>query len=190
MNEQTVQKSGTGAGARQACSLNVNDLSVTAANGFRFRPGKSVLAGLAREIRANSVSNLAFSGEVRAASPEEWLLRGHLGATVKQQCVVSLEDVTTRIDVAVERRFLADMERVYPGVECPVPEDDTVEPLTSAIDLYGLAREVLLLELPTYPRSDDAVFPEGADPSSQPDRDSGGSRPFAVLSEFRGRLAR
>ena len=188
MNEQTVHKSGTG--AHQASSLNVNDLSVTAANGFRFRPGKSVLAGLAKEIRVNSVSNLAFSGEVRAASPDEWLLRGRLGATIKQQCVVSLNDVTPRIDVAVERRFLADMDRVYPGVECPVPEDDTVEPLTSTIDLYGLAREVLILEMPTYPRTDDAVFPEGADPSSLPDRDSSGSRPFAVLSELRGRLAR
>ena len=189
MNEQSVHQSGTEAGAHKARSLNVRDLSTTAANGFRFRPGKSVLAELAREIRANSVSNLAFCGDVRAVSPDEWLLRGRLGATVRQQCVISLDDVATRINVAVERRFLADMDRVYPGLECPVPEDDTVEPLTSSIDLYGLAREVLLLELPTYPRIDDAVVPEGVDPSPLPDRDNGGSRPFAVLSEFRGRMA-
>ena len=189
MNEQSIHQSGTEAVVRKVRSLNVKDLSTTATNGFRFRPGKSVLAELAREIRANSVSNLVFRGEVRAASPEEWLLHGHLGATVRQQCVISLEEVKTRIDVAVERRFLADMDRVYPGLECPVPEDDTVEPLASNIDLYGLAKEVLLLELPTYPRVDDAVVPEGVDPSPLPDRDNGGSQPFAVLSEFRGRLA-
>lgn len=189
MNEKPVHQSGTEAGVSKVRSLNVKDLSTTAPNGFRFRPGKSALAELAREIRANSVTNLAFRGEVRAASPDEWLLRGRLGATVRQQCVISLDNVTTRIDVAVERRFLADMDRVYPGLECPVPEDDTVEPLAHAIDLYGLAREVLLLELPTYPRNDDAVVPEGVDPSPLPGRDKGGSRPFAVLSEFRGRMA-
>lgn len=189
MNEQPVHQSGTEAGVRKVCLLTVRDLSTTAANGFRFRPGKSVLAELAKEIRANTVSNLTFCGEVRAVSPDEWLLHGRLGATVRQQCVISLDDVTTRIDVAVERRFLADMDRVYPGLECPVPEDDTVEPLASTIDLYGLAREVLLLELPTYPRTDDAVVPQGVDPSPLPDRDNGNSRPFAVLSEFRGRMA-
>ena len=189
MNEQSVHLSGTAAGARKTRSLNVTDLSTTAANGVRFRPGKSVLAELAREIRANSVSNLAFCGEVRAVSPDEWLLHGRLGATVRQQCVISLDDVKTRIDVAVDRRFLADMDRVYPGLECPVPEDDTIEPLASAIDLYGLVREVLLLELPTYPRIDDAVVPEGVDPPPPPDPENGDSRPFAVLSEFRGRMA-
>lgn len=189
MNEQSVHQSGTEAGARKVCSLSVKELSTTAANGFRFRPGKSVLAELAREIRANSVSNLTFCGEVRAESPDEWLLHGRLGATVRQQCVVSLDEVKSRIDVAVERRFLADMDRVYPGLECPVPDDDTVEPLASTIDLYGLAREVLLLELPTYPRVDEAVVPEVVDPPPLPDRDDGGSRPFAVLSEFRGRMA-
>ena len=189
MNEKSVHQSGTADGVHKVCTLNVRDLSTTTANGFRFRPGKSVLADMAREIRANSVSNLLFRGEVRTVSPDEWLLHGRLGATVRQQCVISLGDVTTRIDVAVERRFIADLDRVYPGLECPVPEDDTVEPLTSSIDLYGLAREVLLLELPTYPRIDDAVVPEGVDPLPLPDRDNGGSRPFAVLSEFRGRIA-
>ncbi len=189
MNEQSVNQSGTEAGALKTRSLNVRDLSTTAANGFRFRPGKSVLAELAREIRANSVTNLAFRGEVRAVSPDEWLLQGRLGATVRQQCVISLGDVKTRVDVAVERRFLADMDRVYPGLECPVPDDDTVEPLASTIDLYGLAREVLLLELPTYPRIDDAVAPEVVGLPPLQDQDDGGSRPFAVLSEYRGRMA-
>ena len=190
MNEQSAHQSEGVFAAHSSWSLNVADLSVSAPCGFNCLPGKQILGRLAGEISARSVSKFAFRGEVQAVSPEEWHLSGRLSATVVQQCVVSLGDVRTRIDVSIKRRFLADQDRVYPGLECPVPNDDTVELLSSVIDLYGLTREVLLLEIPSYPRLEGATVPDSGGSNSGQDQDQADGHPFAVLSEFRERMAK
>ena len=169
--------------------LRIGDLSTSASTRFRFLPHQDVQNDLAREMHVISIAKLRIHGEIWSVSPDEWQLQGQVGATVTQECVISLGNVRTRIDSTVRRRFLADRARVFPGLECRVPDDDTVEPLGEEVDLLELAREVMLLELPTYPRLENAITP--AHHTAEP-RQSGEpeiERPFAVLSEFRDRLA-
>ncbi len=172
--------------------LRVADLSAVSPNPFDLPPADEVLARLAQDVAASSISRFRFCGDITARSGSEWWLSGRIGASVVQQCVISLQDVRTRIDVTVERRFLADIGQVYPGIECPVPEDDTIEVLTREIDLYSIAREVLLLELPVYPRKAGAGLPDGTVPQSDDLAPEGAptERPFAILSDFRDRLVR
>ena len=177
-------------GARR--SLTVADLSAVSPNPFEFLPADEMLAELARDVGATSISRLRFCGDITASPNGEWCLSGKIGASIVQQCVVSLQDVRTRIDTTLERRYLADIGQVYPGIECPVPEDDTIELLTPEIDLYSIAREALLLELPVYPRKDGAELPDGTLPLAEdtaPD-DPPTARPFAILSDLRDRLVR
>ena len=170
----------------QNSKLVVAGLSTTMVNRFRFLPNQQELKEIAGEIQAISLSGLVFRGKIRAASQSEWHLSGRLRATATQQCVVSLETVRTSVDAEVKRRFVDDAGIVYPSVDCPVPEDDSLELLAPVIDLRSLARETLILELPSYPRIEGASAPAGSDALSRQDTRS--RQPFAVLSEFRERM--
>ena len=73
------------------------------------------------------------------------------GATVVQDCVVTLAPVTTRIDERVQRRYMTDPPEPDTG-EAEMPEDD-VEELPQALDLGEVMLEALALALPAYPRA-------------------------------------
>ena len=70
-----------------------------------------------------------------------------------QACVVTLDPVNTRIDTPVDRLFLAVIETPE-GEAVEMPEDDSVEPLGSEIDLGEIMIESLSLNIPAYPRKD------------------------------------
>ncbi len=69
------------------------------------------------------------------------------------------------------------------GDEVEVPEDDSEDPLPEVIDLVEIAREVLALTLPPYPRAPGAALGEAvfAPPGEAPLRDDD-LRPFAALA--------
>ena len=116
------------------------------------------------------------------ATGADWMLQGQIGATVTQPCVVTGEDVTTRIDAPFARRFLAHFETPEGGGEYEMHTDDTIDPLPETLNLYEIFSEVLALELPPYPRKEGAQL-EGAvftapDIPPMSDRDAS---PFAAL---------
>ena len=115
-------------------------------------------------------------------------LREELGATVVQDCVVTLEPVTTRIDEEVTRAYRADFAPPE-GPEVEMPEDESAEPLPAALDLAQVMIEALALALPPYPRAPgaetgEAVFTE---PGKTPLRDAD-LHPFAGLAGLRDAL--
>ena len=188
MNKQSSNRSERELNHTRKRVLRIADLHGSANNEFQFVPDRPELEQLADEVSAVRVASVKLFGSIVAASPEDWRLTGRLAAAVTQRCVVSLELVRTRIDAEVSRRYLADRTRVYPVLDCPVPKDDSVELLTDCIDLYDIVREVLLLELPSYPRLNDAVVPGIADTDPCPDEPTSRERPFSVLSDFRARM--
>ena len=111
-----------------------------------------------------------------------------LGATVVQDCVVTLDPVTTRIDEPISRSYVADIPEIEAS-EVEMPEDDTVEALPETLDLAQVMIEALSLALPPYPRIEGAdlsvaVFSEpGVTPMSDDD-----AKPFAGLGALRESL--
>lgn len=137
-----------------------------------------------------AVKKLRFAGALSPQGKSDWHLTGELGATVVQDCVVSLDPVATRIDEPVTRTYLADLPEVT-GSEVEMPEDDTVETLPETLDLAAVMIEALSLALPTYPRKSDAelglvVF---AEPGVAPLMDED-TKPFAGLGALRESLAK
>lgn len=154
---------------------------------FDLTPDSNARATLAADLDLLQLPAFRFAGVVKPTG-KDVLLEGVLNATVVQPCSVTLVPVTTRIDEAVTRRFVADW--VEPeGDEVEVPEDVTVEPLPQAIDVAEVAIEALALALPLYPRAPgadlgEAVFaPPGVAPLRAED-----VRPFAGLAALKGRL--
>jgi uncharacterized metal-binding protein YceD (DUF177 family) len=158
---------------------------------FDIAPDEAEAARLARLLDARSVRKMRLAGEL-CPEGDGWRLEARLGATVVQTCVVTLEPVTTRIDLPLRRLFVP-FATNGSEIEVGPEDDDEIEPLGEAIDLGLVAIEALALALPAYPRRSDAdlgsatAAPPGADPDTGSEAD-GTTRPFAGLAALRDRL--
>ena len=169
-------------------SLRVADLPQNAATPFELRPDNDTLEPIKRELGLLGLRKLSFVGQLSAQGKRDWLLKGKLGATVIQPCVVTLEPVTTRIDTPVTRVFLADWtDPDEPEFE--IPEDDETEPLGAEIDPAQVMIEALSLALPQYPRKDGAELEQAdyTEPGKRAMTDED-VKPFAGLADLRDAL--
>lgn len=161
--------------------LRVADLPNRDGVTFRLVPDAESRAALAADLGVRTLRKLSFSGALRPEGRHDWRLDGVLGATVVQDCVITAEPVSTRIDTPVVRRFLRRMPE-SPDFEVEIPEDDSIEPLGPVIDPGEVMAEALALELPDYPRAPGAVLdslespPDGAEPLRR--------NPFAALKDL------
>ncbi len=119
---------------------------------FALTPDPARLREIAEDLGLRQLRKLRFTGHISPQGTSDWRLEGQLGATVTQACSVSLDDVVTRIDTNVVRRYLADLPELTTE-EAEMPEDDSIEPLPAKIDLFAVMLEALALALPDYPRS-------------------------------------
>jgi uncharacterized metal-binding protein YceD (DUF177 family) len=151
-------------------------------------PDAAARAAIARHLDIRDIRKLRFEGTLTPEGRRDWTLTATLGATVVQDCVVTLDPVVTRIDEPVTRRYLADMPEPTLG-EVEMPEDDTIEPLPASLDLAAVMVEALSLALPPFPRAPGAELGEltVTEPGSAP-LDADTIRPFAGLAGLRDKL--
>ena len=144
-----------------------SDLNPKKVHDFDFRPTPEIIQKLVTELELLGLSKVRFHGQLRAVGRKGWELTAHFGARVIQPCVVSLDPVSTRIDVTVERKFvpLSDLTFDNNGKdeEIEMDQDDSIEPLEAGVDFLTILTESLALELPAYPRSEGAVLKEIGD---------------------------
>ena len=161
----------------------VADLPARRASAFHLRPDAGQRAELARDLDLLALRKLDFRGTLAPDGARDWRLEGTLGATVVQPCIITAEPVTTRLDVPVTRRFLAQMPEPE-GDESEIP-DDSLEPLGTEIDPGAVMVEALALALPDYPRASGAELGEieAAPPGAAPLRTES---PFAALRALKG----
>ncbi len=164
--------------------VQVADLLTESVNAFLVSIPHKDREQFAARTGAISISKFRFEGEITSSNGGDWLLSGRLGATVVQQCVVSLVEMKTRIDVAVARTFVQEPKRYEPGPDRKIPEDDTLELLAPEIDLYAIARETLVLELPAYPRISGAKVDDIESFNSHWNGSAFDERPFSALSSL------
>jgi len=169
--------------------LRVADLSTAAPTGFDIVPDADWRAALAGELGILGVRKLRFAGQIAPAGSADWQLTGTLGATVVQACVVTLDPVSTRLDEAVARTYLAQMPELPVAAEVEMPEDDSFDALGEHIDLGAVLAEALALALPLYPRAEGADLAQAqfAGPGVTPMTDED-ARPFAGLKDLRDKL--
>jgi len=166
----------------------LSELQAAVRRGVDLRPDAATRARLAEQLGILGIRKLRMTGDIRAISDDDWLFQGELGATVVQECVVTLEPVTTRIDEKVTRYFAADIAEPEPGSETEMPQDDTFEPLGDNIDPGRIMAEALALALPAFPRKADAR-PEAlnfTEPGKTAMSDEQ-ARPFAGLAALKKR---
>ena len=155
---------------------------------FEIRPEPAQNDAIAAELGLLGLRKFRFVGQIKASGKSDWRMTGNIGATVIQPCAITLEPVTTRIDLAVERLFVRDLEKLDEE-EIEMPEDDSIEQLGGFIDPEAVMIEALVLALPEYPRSEGAELGEAiytqAGTAPMKDEDA---RPFAGLAALKGLL--
>lgn len=156
---------------------------------FELEYDSPARASVAQELGIDGIRKLRLRGDLAPLGARDWHLHATLGATVVQSCVVTLKPVVTRLDVPVERRFLADLEEPDPAEEVEMPSDDSIEPLPAKLDLDTLLQEALALHLPAYPRAEDADLGKAvfAAPGVAPMRDED-AKPLAGLAALKAKL--
>lgn len=169
-------------------ALRVSALSPKAPTSFDLSPSQAEMAEIAAELGLVDLRKLRFQGQIETFGKEDWQLTGQLGATVIQPCVVTLAPVTTRIDMPVQRKFIANWHDPDEP-EAEMPEDDEAEPLDIWIDPGAVMREALALALPDYPRADGAELGTGqfTEPGKQAMTDED-VKPFAGLAALKEKL--
>ncbi|MGR3502827.1 YceD family protein [Pseudaestuariivita sp.] len=168
--------------------LRVANLAHRKPTQFAVLPQPETVEALKASLRLSALRKVSLKGAVEPVGSKDFRLRATLGATVVQPCVLTLEPVTTRLDVPVERMYLSRFT-LPEGEEAEMPEDDTLEPLPEEIDLIAVLHEALSLHLPSYPRSTAAeagelVFTEPGK-AAMTDADA---RPFAGLAGLKDKL--
>lgn len=168
--------------------LRVSDLSQSEPTLFDYKPDAKTAQALVKELDVLALRKLRLSGKITPHGKSDWNFDGLLGATIVQPCVVTSAPVTTRIDVPVQRLFLAQYQDPdLPEVE--MHDDERIEPLGSEIDLAVILSEALALNLPLYPRQEDADLGQAVftEPGKTPMRDED-AKPFAGLANLRDHL--
>jgi uncharacterized metal-binding protein YceD (DUF177 family) len=171
-----------------SAAYRVAELPQNSVKKFEIRPEPAQNDVIAAELGLLGLRKFRFVGQIKASGKTDWRLTGSIGATVIQPCTVTLEPVTTRIDEAVERLFVRDVDQLEEE-EIEMPEDDTIEKLGAFIDPEAVMIEALVLALPEYPRAEgaelgEAIFTKaGTAPMRNED-----ARPFAGLAALKDQL--
>lgn len=169
-------------------AFRVADLPHNRSKKFDLRPKAEQNEVIASELGLIGLRKLRFFGEITANGKSDWRMSGTIGATVVQACTITLEPVTTRLDLPVERFFVKHMDKVEED-DVEMPEDENIEQLGEWIDPEATMIEALSLALPEYPRAEGAQLGETifTEPGNEPMSDEA-ARPFAGLALLKDQL--
>lgn len=170
----------------------LTELSQQRPTSFDIRPGADQRLQIAKELGFRALRKLRLSGKLMASGEKNWVLVAKLGATIEQDCIVSLQPVVTRIDQEFERRFvpaddLVPDEDQFEEIE--MHSDETLEPLLDQIDMYSVLHEALALAAPDYPRAPGATLNSSvfSEPGVAPMTDTD-AKPFSSLAKLKEKM--
>jgi len=170
--------------------LRISDLPADRPHVVTLQPDVATRAQIAASLDIPLLRKLRFDATLAPLGQSDWQLTAKLGATVVQDCVVTLDPVTTRIDEVVSRTYLASLPELPDDEEVEMPDDETVEALPATLDLGAVLLEALTLAVPAYPHSE-GVAPVNqafAEPGVTP-LDDEATKPFAGLAALRDKLS-
>lgn len=152
---------------------------------------------LARRFSVVSIESFVARGVlVHGAHHSRVSLRGHLEAVVMQQCVVSLQAVTQRINADFAREYDRDTDDEWAGLGNDGGEiflspdaDDLPEPIVGgALDVGEAAAEQLALELDPFPRTPGAKLDGLVLRRGETGIEDAPANPFAALASVKAKL--
>ncbi len=153
---------------------------------FDAEPDSRENESIARMLGVSKLRKLRLAGQIERLDDGDWCLEAELGATVTQDCVVTLEPVVTRINEPVTRKYVANAPDLSKVDEAEMDSDDSIEPISAELDIGAVLIEELALALPPYPRVEDVgPFEACYAPANTVPLDDIAMKPFASLAKLR-----
>ena len=154
---------------------------------FHFQPKKSYLITWAKSLNVGEFFSVKIFGEVSQKTKTRWELSGQLSFEALQECVVTLDPVTSYISCEVKR--------VYIENYCPEnfqnsfsrSQELECERLEDTIDLINLIFEELSLNTPEYPKLKHIDKHRKFTDSLQDSDKAFKNNPFSALKNFEGK---
>jgi hypothetical protein len=145
---------------------------------FAFEADEAERAALAEALDLAGLDSLSAEGTMRPWRGEGVRITGTVRAALRQNCVVSLEPVATRVEEAFDVRLHPDVvESADVDVDPEAP--DPPERLGSeVVDVGAIALEHFVLGIEPYPRAPGVAF-------EPPHEEDGEPSPFAVLGTLK-----
>jgi uncharacterized metal-binding protein YceD (DUF177 family) len=144
---------------------------------FELAADEGTRAAIAKMAGINGVSRLEAVFDVTRHKLGGLRIHGNVSATVRQDCVVTLEPIENEIEEEVDLVFAPDAAADSSEVE--VSDDDAPEPLIGgSVDLGVIATEFLILAIDPYPRKPGVVF-------ERPGPAEVSANPFAALAALK-----
>jgi uncharacterized metal-binding protein YceD (DUF177 family) len=123
---------------------------------LELKPDAAVRAELARLMDVIAVNDVVAKLDLRAAADGSVEVQGTLRGSVRQVCVVTLEEFDNPVEETIEARFSAALETDEDDEDL---DGDVVDPIVDGkIDAGALATEFLSLAIDPYPRLPGAEF--------------------------------
>ncbi len=169
--------------------LRVAELDKSRPREIEVTPDQATADQIAADLGISGARKIRLTGTLAPLGKRDWRFTGHLGATVVQPCVVTLDPVTTRLEEDIERSFIKGLESSEAD-ESETPDDVFQDDLGNEIDFGAVLLEALSLALPDFPRADGAEVAETQ--FTEPGKDAmtdDDAKPFASLAALRDKLA-
>ncbi len=164
----------------------VRDAPVT----FTVTASDAECQALARDAGLQGVEAFGAVFDIVRDGLEGFRVTGTVRARVRQTCVVSLDDFSSRIEEPVRVVFLPEADVARMATERAsqpaqhdeeAPLDDLPDPIVGGrIDLGALAAEIMMIGLDPYPRKPGVVFAE-----PEPSAEAAVVSPFAALKQLK-----
>ncbi|MBO88050.1 MAG: hypothetical protein CMP14_00890 [Rickettsiales bacterium] len=139
-------------------------------------------AALAERFDIMSITGLKAELHLRSERGGDIIaVSGMLEALVEQECVVSLEPVSSKISSKVEERFANNTE-IADDIFVSMDESEAIDDLLvgNEVDLGEMLAQCLYLALDPYPRKDGVIIKEELESVAK----DVGSNPFSVLEKL------
>ena len=151
---------------------------------FNINPKKHILNSLAQEMKVLNFTRLNFFGSIQKDSLNRWQLSASLNFNVVQECVVTLQPVTSFIKTKVVRVYIKDF---YYNADKNAATDLSkaeYEKFEKTLNLMDILLEELSLSTPEYPKVEN--ISKVREKNTQPieDKKRISESPFRILKQL------
>ena len=151
---------------------------------FNVSPKKKVLSSLAKEMKVLRFDKLSFFGNFQQNSLSRWQLNARLNFYVIQECVVTLEPVTSFIKSNVKRVYTKDFSSISEKTAESDLSNAEYEKFEETLNLMDILLEELSLNTPEYPKVENISKIRKKNEETMGDQGKYPENPFKILKDL------
>lgn len=131
--------------------IKISDLQFNQKNTFSIRLNDQETANL---IKFLGITNIfSFNCKINFKPVQDgWLILGIINLVASQQCVITLDNVRTKLKISLKRMLISEANIKHKETASPDLDLEDIDQITEILELGDIITEEIILMLPKYPR--------------------------------------